>query len=90
MEFQLEDLEDDASEDDLAAGVATASATNVAPLERKRPMCKPSFDDDAVSTIAFTRRGRNRARVLRRRQAGRRDPPRATDVNRGFLVDTWR
>ncbi|MEG3178883.1 IS66 family transposase [Sphingomonas sp. RB3P16] len=41
MEFQLEDLEADASEDDLAAEVATASTTNVAPFERKRPMRKP-------------------------------------------------
>lgn len=41
MEFQLEDLEADASEDDLAAELATASTTNVAPFERKRPMRKP-------------------------------------------------
>jgi transposase len=41
MELQLEDLEADASEDDLAAEVAAASTTNVVPFERKRPTRKP-------------------------------------------------
>lgn len=41
MELQLEDLEADASEDDLAAGVAAASTTSIATFERKRPVRKP-------------------------------------------------
>ncbi len=35
MELQLEDLETDAGEDDLAAEVAAAQTTSVAPFERK-------------------------------------------------------
>lgn len=41
MELQLEDLEADASEDDLAAEVAAANTTSVAPFERRRPVRKP-------------------------------------------------
>jgi transposase len=41
MELQLEELETDASEDDLAAEIAAAKATSVAPFERKRPVRKP-------------------------------------------------
>ncbi len=43
MELQLEDLEADAGEDDIAAEAATATAraTNVAAFERKRPVRKP-------------------------------------------------
>lgn len=41
MELQLEDLEADASEDDLAAGVAAASTTSIATFERKRSVRKP-------------------------------------------------
>ena len=41
MELQLEDLEADAGEDDLAAEAATARATSVAAFERKRPVRKP-------------------------------------------------
>ena len=41
MELQLEELEADASEDDLAAEIAAAKATSVAPFERKRPVRKP-------------------------------------------------
>ncbi len=41
MELQLEDLETDAGEDDLAAEVAAAQTTSVAPFERKRPVRKP-------------------------------------------------
>ncbi len=41
MELQLEDLEADSGEDDVAAGAATAKATSVAPFERKRPVRKP-------------------------------------------------
>ena len=41
MELKLEDLEADASENDLAAEDAAASTTNVAPFERKRSMRKP-------------------------------------------------
>ena len=40
MELQLEDLEADASEDNLAASAAAASTT-VAPFERRRPVRKP-------------------------------------------------
>ena len=40
MELQLEDLEADASEDDLAAEIA-ANTTGVAPFERRRPARKP-------------------------------------------------
>jgi hypothetical protein len=41
MELQLEELETDASEDDLAAEIAAAKATSVAPFERRRPVRKP-------------------------------------------------
>ena len=41
MELQLEDLEADAGEDDLAAGIAAANTTSVAPFERRRPVRKP-------------------------------------------------
>jgi transposase len=41
MELQLEDLEADASEDDLAAEIAAANTTSVAPFERRRPVRKP-------------------------------------------------
>ncbi len=41
LELQLEELEASASEDDLAAEMAAASTTNVAPFERKRPARKP-------------------------------------------------
>ena len=41
MELHLEDLEADASEDGLAAEVAAANTTSVAPFERKRPVRKP-------------------------------------------------
>jgi len=41
LELQLEELGDSASEDDLAAEMAAASTTNVAPFERKRPARKP-------------------------------------------------
>ena len=40
MELQLEDLEADASEDDLTAEIA-ANTTSVAPFERRRPVRKP-------------------------------------------------
>lgn len=41
MELQLEDLEADASEDDLVAEEAAAKATAVTAFERKRPARKP-------------------------------------------------
>ena len=41
MELQLEDLETDAGEDDLAAKAVTAKVTSVASFERKRPVRKP-------------------------------------------------
>lgn len=41
MELQLEDLEADAGEDDLAAGRAAASTKGVTPFERRRPVRKP-------------------------------------------------
>ena len=41
IELQLEDLEADASEDDLTAEIAAANTTSVAPFERKRPVRKP-------------------------------------------------
>ena len=41
MEFELEDLEADAAEDDLAAEAAATKATNVTAFERKRPVKKP-------------------------------------------------
>lgn len=41
MELQLEDLEADVSEDDLAAEMAAANTTSVAPFERRRPVRKP-------------------------------------------------
>lgn len=44
MELQLEDLEADAAEDNLAAEAATAKATSVAAFERKRPSRKPFPD----------------------------------------------
>ncbi|TPE58559.1 IS66 family transposase [Sandaracinobacter neustonicus] len=44
MELQLEDLEADATEDDLAAEAAIAKATSVTAFERKRPSRKPFPD----------------------------------------------
>ncbi|WP_298195808.1 IS66 family transposase [Novosphingobium sp.] len=44
MELQLEDLETDAAEDDLAAEVASAKAPSVTAFERKRPSRKPFPD----------------------------------------------
>lgn len=44
MELQLEDLEADAAEDDLAAEAAAAKATSVTAFERKRPSRKPFPD----------------------------------------------
>lgn len=41
MELQLEDLEADAAEDDLATGVAAAKTGSVTAFERKRPVRKP-------------------------------------------------
>ena len=41
LELQLEELEASASEDDLAAEMAAAKTTNVAPFERQRPARKP-------------------------------------------------
>jgi transposase len=41
MELQLEDLEADASEDDLAAEAAAARSTSVTAFERRRPARKP-------------------------------------------------
>lgn len=41
MELQLEDLEADAAQDDLAADIAAANTTSVAPFERRRPVRKP-------------------------------------------------
>jgi transposase len=41
LELQLEELEATASEDDLAAEIATAKTTSVAPFERRRPARKP-------------------------------------------------
>lgn len=41
MELQLEDLEADAAEDDLAAEAAATKATTVTAFERKRPAKKP-------------------------------------------------
>jgi transposase len=41
MELQLEDLEADAGEDDLAVKAASAKTTSVAAFERKRPVRKP-------------------------------------------------
>lgn len=41
MELQLEDLEGDASEDDLAAEAAVAKITSVPTFERKKPSRKP-------------------------------------------------
>src|SRR5687768_12965460 len=41
MELQLEDLEADASEDDLFAEAAGGKATSVTAFERKRPVRKP-------------------------------------------------
>lgn len=44
MEFELEDLEADAAEDDLAAETAATKATNVTAFGRKRPVKKPFPD----------------------------------------------
>lgn len=41
LELQLEELEASASEDELAAEIAAAKTTKVAPFERKRPSRKP-------------------------------------------------
>ena len=41
LELQLEDLEADAAEDDLAAEAAAAKTANVTAFERKRPVRKP-------------------------------------------------
>jgi transposase len=41
MELQLEDLEGDASEDDLAAEAAVAKTTSIPTFERKKPSRKP-------------------------------------------------
>ena len=41
MELQLEDLEADASEDDLAAEAAAARSTSITAFERRRPARKP-------------------------------------------------
>jgi transposase len=41
MELQLEELEADASEDDLAAETAAQKTTSVTPFERRRPVRKP-------------------------------------------------
>lgn len=41
MELQLEELEADASEDDLLAAAAAQKTTSVTPFERKRPVRKP-------------------------------------------------
>jgi transposase len=41
MELQLEDLEGDASEDDLAAEAAVATTTSVPAFDRKKPSRKP-------------------------------------------------
>ena len=41
LELQLEELEADASEDDLAAAAAAAKTTKVPAFERKRPVRKP-------------------------------------------------
>lgn len=41
MELQLEDLEADAAQDDLAADIAADNTTSVAPFERRRPVRKP-------------------------------------------------
>ena len=41
LELQLEELEATASEDDLAAEMAAAKTTSIAPFERKRPARKP-------------------------------------------------
>ena len=41
MELQLEDLEADASEDDLVAEAAAAKVTSVTAFDRKRPVRKP-------------------------------------------------
>lgn len=41
LELQLEELEASASEDDLAAEMAAARTTSVAPFERQRPARKP-------------------------------------------------
>ena len=41
LELQLEDLEADAAEDDLAAKAAAAKTANVTAFERKRPVRKP-------------------------------------------------
>jgi len=41
LELQLEELEASASEDELAAEIATVKTTKVAPFERKRPSRKP-------------------------------------------------
>lgn len=41
MELQLEDLEGDATEDDLIAQAAVAKTTDVAAFERKKPVRKP-------------------------------------------------
>jgi hypothetical protein len=44
MELQLEDLEADASEDELVTEAAAAKALTVTPFERKRPSRKPFPD----------------------------------------------
>jgi hypothetical protein len=44
MELQLEDLETDAAEDDLAADAATAKISTVTAFERRKPARKPFPD----------------------------------------------
>ena len=44
MEFELEDLEADAAEEDLAAETAAAMTTDVTAFERKKPVRKPFPD----------------------------------------------
>src|SRR3546814_5760146 len=51
LELQLEELEASASEDDLAAEMAAAKTTNVAPFERKRPVRKPFRSEEHTSEL---------------------------------------
>lgn len=53
MEFELEDLEADAAEDDLAAETAATKATNVTAFERKRPVKKPFPDHLSRDRVVF-------------------------------------
>ena len=65
MEFELADLEADASEDDLAAEAATAKTSSVVAFERKRPSESHSPNICRASASSFRRRAPARPVAVR-------------------------